>query len=100
MLPLPLLGRYARYKKDTSTFATWLQDAATTCGYHYTTEKEQAKQKKKGALVSSKITCPVKELLSQAKAVAESSIQVILPASVFNAAQRAITARKDLNKHF
>jgi len=100
MLRVPLLGRYARYKKDTSTFATWLQDAATTCGYQYTMEKEQTKQKKKSASVPSKINCPVKELLSQAKAVAKSSIQVILPASVFDAVQRAITARKDLNKHF
>jgi len=100
MLPLPLLGRYARYKKDTSTFATWLQDAATACGYHPTTEVMQTKQKKKGASALSKVTYPVKELLSQAKAVANSSIQVTLPTPVFDAAQRAITARKDLNKHF
>jgi len=100
MLPLPLLGRYGRYKKDTSTFATWLQDAAIACGYHPTTEMEQTKQKKKSASAHSKFTYPVKELLSQAKAVAKSSIEVILPTSVFDAAQRAITARKDLNKHF
>jgi len=61
---------------------------------------EQTKQKSKGVSTQAKVTCPVKELLSQAKAVAESSVQVTLPISVFDAAQRAITARRDLNKHF
>jgi hypothetical protein len=96
-LPTALFGRYKSYKEDTSIFATWLQNAATACGYQPVTKRASSK---KTIGTPTKVKNPVRELLAQAKAITQSPVQVVLPKKVYQAAERAIEARKDLNRHF
>lgn len=98
-LPPALCGRYKRYKDDTSIFATWLRNAATTCGYN-STEHQQQSSFKKATTFPTKITSPVRTLLAQADFIAQSSREISLPEYVYKAAQRAIEARNELNTHF
>lgn len=100
-LPASLAGRYAQYKHDTSDFATWLQHTASKCGYVLEKPDGSDLSGKSRADISVALSYPVKELLNQARAAATcTSVRVVLPFNILRAAERAITARQEISKHF
>lgn len=68
MLPGFVESGYKRYKRDTSTFTTWLSEAGKECGY-----KSQAlKGNRAPKLQDGPFVVPLKELVPLAKAIAKS----------------------------
>ncbi|KAE8313100.1 hypothetical protein BDV41DRAFT_537549 [Aspergillus transmontanensis] len=113
MLPNFLQSSYARYKNDTNSFATWLLDAASKCGYrsggltsiappaNKGKGKGKSKSKAKAANTSSnpvQYSTTIKELQVLADVVAKSALTV--PAPVLTIAKRAIKLRKHVTSWF
>ena len=115
MLPKFLQSSYARYKNDTNSFATWLLDAASKCGYRpdgltstaspvnkgKSESKSKSKSKTKAASTSSgpvQYSTTIKELQALADVVAKSALTV--PEPVLTIAKRAIKLRKHVTSWF
>ena len=97
------MGSYQRYKKDTSTFVTWLSQAAHACGYLLPTvpSNSRVQQDSEFPAAPARFGFPVREILVQAKLVAESAIPALLPPSVIlKVAKRAIATRKQATARF
>ncbi|KAF7952395.1 uncharacterized protein EAE97_001892 [Botrytis byssoidea] len=114
MLPSNLAGSYRRYKEDTNVFATWLLNAAETCGYNPGDDNETPKpqlaqpstrlkgkarkEAKKAAIDSTPILqtkyISTKEMLLQAEIIAKhKKPPVEMPKNIRNTLERAIRAR-------
>ncbi|KAJ6008281.1 hypothetical protein N7540_012257 [Penicillium herquei] len=110
MLPESLRSSYTRYKDDTNTFATWLLEAASKCGYQpddltsttpLNSETSKNKNKKKQANTYSgsvQYITTVKNLQVLADVVAKSSLTV--PRPIIAIAKRAIKLRKNVTSWF
>ncbi|KAF2803261.1 uncharacterized protein BDZ99DRAFT_576178 [Mytilinidion resinicola] len=96
-----LPNSYEQYKNDTSVFMTWLAQAAQRCGYELpgkarnkTKQPSDVYEKGSQASTTERHALPVKEISVQAEAVANAKTpQVKPPASILQAAQRAINTR-------
>ncbi|TGO48355.1 hypothetical protein BOTNAR_0479g00010 [Botryotinia narcissicola] len=114
MLPSYLAGSYRRYKEDTNVFATWLLNAAETCGYNPGDDNETPKpqlaqpstrlkgkarkEANKAAIDSTPIPqtkyISTKEMLLQAEIIAKhKKPPVEMPKNIWNTLERAIRAR-------
>lgn len=101
MLPSFLQSSYERYKGDTNSFATWLLDAATKCGYKPQLSTSDAKKAKKGRDTSSresKYQTTIQELRNLSQTIVQSTIEV--PKPILALARRAIKLRKDVTSWF
>ncbi|KAE8150660.1 hypothetical protein BDV25DRAFT_154053 [Aspergillus avenaceus] len=109
MLPTYLQSSYVRYKNDTNTFATWLLEAASKCGYQpdgltsTVPSGKEGKRKSKTKAVNPSSDTPqyittIKELQATAELVAKSTLAV--PSPVLTIAKRAIKLRKDVTSWF
>ena len=110
MLPKFLQSSYSRYKNDTDSFATWLLEAASKCGYepdsltsavHSTDKKGKKGEKPKTTDSSSepvRYTTTIKDLQLLADVVAKSTLTV--PRPVLALAKRAIKLRKSVTSWF
>lgn len=95
MAGLSMAGRYARYKQDTSIFATWLQSAGTTSGYQPPTYAYPP------PIYDRTRESHVREMLLQAKAlVTKEDGRITVPSHVLEAAKRAIADRKLHHRQF
>ncbi|OKL55762.1 hypothetical protein UA08_09044 [Talaromyces atroroseus] len=110
MLPEFLQSSYARYKADTNTFAIWLLETASRCGYRPSTlsapvpTAKEGKSKRKGksddpdADPSLHYRATTKDLQKLADVIAHSALTV--PKSVLIIAKRAIKLRKAVTSWF
>ncbi|KAL1856690.1 hypothetical protein Plec18170_003661 [Paecilomyces lecythidis] len=104
MLPEFLQSSYARYKADTNTFATWLLETASQCGYRPPTlsatisTAEKSKSKGKKAADPLRYSATIKDLEKLSQVVASSAVTV--PKSVLTIAKRAIKLRKTVTSWF
>ncbi|EED24643.1 conserved hypothetical protein [Talaromyces stipitatus ATCC 10500] len=101
MLPEFLHSSYARYKADTNTFATWLLETASQCGYQPPTLSGTVPTAKKGRRKGKNddsnaaplhYSATTKDLQKLAEVVAGSALTV--PKSILTIAKRAIKLRK------
>jgi hypothetical protein len=111
MLPKFLQSSYTRYKDDTNSFAAWLLEAATKCGYQpddlvsSTTRlraskgKYKSKKRESGAASDPiQYTTTIKDLQVLAEVIAKSTLTV--PTAVLLIAKRAIKLRKQVTSWF
>ena len=108
MLPKFLQSSYSRYKDDTNSFATWLLEAASKCGYRpeglspaaAQLNKGKGKSKNKAANASEPVqyTTTIKDLQRLADVVANSALTT--PSPVLAIAKRAIRLRKQVTSWF
>ncbi|KAJ5476941.1 hypothetical protein N7539_007085 [Penicillium diatomitis] len=127
MLPDFLQSSYARYKADTSTFATWLLETAHQCGYQPPfladalpqaskgkgrSRKKGNQRAKQGGKKTNKVkpsigdsdanpiqySATTKDLQKLAEVIAGSSLAV--PRSILTIAKRAIKLRKTVTSWF
>ncbi|KAG0647254.1 hypothetical protein D0Z07_7314 [Hyphodiscus hymeniophilus] len=124
MLPGFLTSTYKKYKQDTSTFIEWLSENAKECGFKMdelearsnatpAAPRLKGKQRKLAKQAGAKTSAsPAKEkpksysistkdILAQAKAIADSTRPAIeVPSVIIQAGLRAIVARKRCAAYF
>ncbi|RDW70580.1 uncharacterized protein DSM5745_08091 [Aspergillus mulundensis] len=107
MLPGFLQSSYARYKADTNTFATWLLETASQCGYQPPTLSSTVPPTKKGKRKGKRddpdadpvpYSVTIKDLQKLAEVVASSALTV--PNPILAIAKRAIKLRKAVTSWF
>lgn len=115
MLPKYLQSSYSRYKDDTNSFATWLLEAATKCGYRPDVlapiqsslkgEKGHGRSKTKSKMNRANAStgpihynATVKELQMLAEVVAKSTL--VVPKQILIIAKRAINLRRQVTSWF
>lgn len=113
MLPQFLQSSYARYKADTSIFATWLLETANQCGYQppgltsmgsqarrgKSKSKNKTNDKENGSEADTvEFTATIKDLQKLAELVASSPLTI--PQRVLTKVKRAIKLRKAVTSWF
>lgn len=107
MLPEFLQSSYERYKTDTNTFAAWLLETASKCGYyppglevaHSAVKKGKRESKRNDSNAEPfQYSATTKDLQKFAGVIANSALPV--PASILAIAKRAIKLRKAVTSWF